>query len=152
MKLNFNLSELNISGEPIPEKVADKMLHWHILPMQLVRNEINIKITASLKSGYRSPEWEKSKNRNGKSQHCFGQTLAGTNRRDELGAVDWTCEDFAKNKNKFLESIIKNTPYRRIAIYETFIHCDYKPTPSGLVEIYKSDQYSKWELIRCIEE
>ena len=71
MTLNFKISEFNISGEDIPEEVADKLLHYHILPMQKVRDILGIPITASEKSGYRSEKWEHSKGRSGNSQHTF---------------------------------------------------------------------------------
>lgn len=134
MKLNFNISDFNISGKPIPENIADKILKWHIQPMQRVRNILNFAMWASQKSGYRSKSWEKSKGRSGKSQHCYiGK-----------GAVDWTCYKFTENKELFLQTIIEETDYTRIAIYNSFLHCDYKSTGSGRKEIYTSDAKSKW--------
>jgi len=140
MKLNFKISEFNISGKPIPETVADKILKWHILPMQKVRDILGVAMWASQGSGYRSYEWELSKGRSGNSQHVF----------TGMGAVDWTCSDFANNKDKFLKLITDHTNYSRMAIYNSFIHCDYKPTPSGEREIYKSDSASNWELIKTL--
>jgi hypothetical protein len=140
MKINFLLSEFNITGKPIPEDVADKILKWHISPMQEVRNELGYSIWASQKSGYRPTTWEKSKGRSGNSQHTF----------KNKGAVDWTCKDYSNNKNEFLESIIKHTDYTRIAIYNSFIHCDYKETNSGKRELYNSTPDSKWEFVKFI--
>ena len=119
--LNFKISEFNISGEPIPEDIADKILEYHIVPMQMVRIIMGIPMWPSQKSGYRSKEWELSKGRSGNSQHTF----------QGLGATDWTCRDFPNNKEEFLKEIRENTDYTRMAIYDTFIHCDYKPTGSG---------------------
>jgi len=140
MKLNFKISEFNISGNHIPEKIADKILKWHILPMQDVRNEFGKPIYPSQKSGYRSISWELSRGRNGKSQHTFRQK----------GAVDWTCMHFGLNKDKLLELIIENTDYTRIAVYNSFLHCDYKPTKSGQRELYTSNSASKWVFDRFI--
>lgn len=140
MKLNFTISEFNISGEDIPQDIADKILKHHIVPMQPVRDKLNIPIYPSQKSGYRSQKWEKSRNRNGQSQHCF----VG------LGAVDWTCSDFQNNKEALLASIAIDTEYTRIAVYNSFIHCDYKPTSSGKRELYTSDSYSNWKFIRHV--
>lgn len=141
MKLNFKLSEFNISGEPIPEEVADKILHKHILPMQPVREELNIPMFPSLKSGYRSVWWEKTHGRSGGSQHTF----------IEDGATDWTCQDFQDHKDQMLESMIKHTDYTRIAIYDGFIHADYKPTKSGKREVYTSNSESKWKFLKYAE-
>jgi len=134
----FTISEFNISGRPIPETVADKILKYHIAPMQKVRNKLGKSVTPSLKSGYRSPSWEKSKGRSGTSQHTF----------KGKGAVDWTCEDFEHNKNELLRLIMLHTQYTRMAIYDSFIHCDYKPTPTGKRHLFKSGADSKWEFLR----
>ena len=138
--MNFAISDFNISGEPIPEDISDKILKWHIIPMQRVRDILGFAIWASQKSGYRSFSWEKSKGRTGNSQHTF----------KGKGAVDWTCRNFADNKDKLLEAIIKETDYTRMAIYNSFIHCDYKETDSNSRELYKSDAKSSWTLDRII--
>lgn len=140
MKINFNISEFNISGKSIPEQVADKILKWHISPMIPVRQKLGFSIWASQESGYRSIAWEKSKGRSGNSQHTF----------KGKGAVDWTCKNFQINKEKFLETIIEYTDYTRIAVYNNFIHCDYKQTNSGRRELYESGSNSKWKFIKFI--
>lgn len=140
MKLNFNISEFNISGEDIPQKVADKILHKHILPMQPVREELGIPLFPSLKSAYRSIWWEKTHGRSGSSQHTF----------IEDGATDWTCQDFENNWEKLLASMIKHTKYTRFAIYDGFIHADYKPTKSGKREVYTSNSKSQWKFKKFI--
>ena len=134
MKLNFKISEFNISGETIPEVIADKILKYHIQPMQDVREELGYAIFPSQKSGYRSRKWEIDHGRSGKSQHVF----------DGKGAVDWTCNVFIERKDELLDSMIKHTAYTRFAIYNGFIHADYKPTPSGNREVFISDSKSKW--------
>lgn len=142
IKLNFKISEFNISGKPIPQDIADKILEHHILPMQSVRDELDYSMTASENSGYRSKEWELSKKRSGTSQHCF----------IEKGAVDWTCEDFADNKDEFLKAIIKHTPYTRMAIYSGFIHCDYKAVPNGRRQVFNSDAKSNWTFYKYADQ
>ena len=141
-KINFRISEFNISSKPIPQTVCDKILHFHILPMQPVRDEMKIPIYPSQKSGYRSIAWEKRHGRKGKSQHTF----------KGKGAVDWTCKDFTKNQKTLLRKIIDHTEYTRMAIYETFIHCDYKETPTGRRQIFKSTPNSKWTFISHADE
>lgn len=138
MQLNFKISNFNISGKPIPEQIADKILFNHILPMQKVRDVLDIKMWASEKSGYRSVSWERSHGRTGSSQHTF----------KGMGAVDWTCEDFGNNRAKFLEAIIKHTNYTRMAMYNGFIHCDYKKTNTGQREVFVSDKNSNWEFLK----
>ena len=134
MKLNFKISEFNISGEAIPEVIADKILKYHIQPMQDVREELGYALFPSKKSGYRSVVWENTHGRPGTSQHVF----------NGKGAVDWTCNNFKARKNELLKSMIKHTAYTRFAIYNGFIHADYKPTPSGNREVFISDSKSKW--------
>lgn len=127
----FKISDFNISGEPIPEDIADKILLYHILPMNKVRDNMGIPIWPSEKSGYRSVKWEKSKGREGNSQHVFRGK----------GAVDITCKDFAENKGALLDNLIKLTDYTRICLYDTFYHVDYggierwyyENTPTGWV-------------------
>jgi len=140
MKLNFNISDFNISGNSIPETIADRILKWHILPMQSVRNNLGFAIWASQKSGYRSKSWELSKGRSGNSQHCF----------IDKGAVDWTCLNFQANKGKLLKQIIQETSYTRLAVYNSFIHCDYKQTASGQRELYTSTSQSVWTFNKFI--
>jgi len=140
MIIKFAISEFNITGEPIPEDVCDKLLKWHIAPMMDVRNELDIPIWASQESGYRPESWENKRGRSGNSQHCF----------HAKGAVDWTCKNFSYNKNRLVRSIIKNTDYTRIAIYDSFIHCDYKATNSGRRELYLSGSNSKWEFEKYV--
>lgn len=134
MKINFEISEFIITGKTIPVIIADKILKWHIVPMMTVRLEMGIAIWASQNSGYRPVSWEKAHGRSGNSQHTF----------KGKGAVDWTCKDFKLYKDEFLDSIINNTDYSRIAVYNNFIHCDYKPTSSGMRELYTSGSNSKW--------
>lgn len=139
MKIAFKLKEFIITkAKTISLEIADKLYHYHIIPMIIVRNKLGVPIWASDFSGYRPKWYELKKKRSGKSQHVF----------NGKGAVDWTCKDFSKNKEKFLKLIIKHTNYTRIAIYETFIHCDYKQTDSGKRELYKSNSSSKWEFIK----
>jgi hypothetical protein len=140
MKLYFTISEFNISGKPIPEAVADKILEYHIVPLQAVREAHGKPIYVSQNSGYRSLEWEKSKGRSGESEHCFGEQENGTFNEDK-GAVDLRSEDLDR-----LESdLIEHSPYTRICRYKSFIHCDYKPqerilyknTPKGWQRVKK---------------
>lgn len=133
MKNWFNISDFNISGEPIPEDVADKILEYHLIPLNRVRNAMGIPVWPSKKSGYRSPKWEKSKGRDGNSQHTFRAQ----------GAVDVTCVGFQEKKEELLQALIENTDYMRFAVYDSFIHCDY-----GGLERWVFN--GKWERVKQI--
>ena len=133
------ISELCITPDPVPQDVADKLVEFHILPMMKVRADLNMPIWASLKSGYRPEAYELKQGRKGTSEHTF----------KTRGAVDWTTRDFKNTKERFKDSIIRNTKYTRICIYGGFIHCDYKPTLSGKRELYKSDG-KYWSLIKFV--
>jgi len=126
----FSISDFNISGEPIPEMVADKILRFHIEPLNMVSMNLPFEIIISQNSGYRSVKWEKSKGRLGNSQHCFKGN----------GAVDLTCKDFDNDFNSLLDALIHYTDYTRFAIYDNFIHCDYAFTPGNRWVFNK-----KWE-------
>lgn len=115
----FKISDFNISGNPIPEDVADKILLYHIPELNLLAQTLPFEIMISAKSGYRSVQWEKSKGRSGNSQHCFKGN----------GAVDLTCEDFDRNLEGLLEGIVNCTDYTRIAVYNSFVHLDFGHAP-----------------------
>lgn len=143
MNLHFTISEFNISGEHIPEEVADKILEHHIVPMVVVREQMGEAVWPSLKSGYRPFWWEKKYGRSGKSQHCFGEQESGEFDPGAKGAVDWTADDL----DRLEELIMELTPYTRIARYKNFIHCDYK-AQDGKRYYFKSGDDSKWQFIK----
>lgn len=125
------ISDFNISGEPIPQEIADKILQYHLLPMEKVKKELGINIYPSLKSGYRSLKWEKKKGRSGNSQHTFKAE----------GATDWTCDDFEENKSALLTAMINLTEYKRFCFYNSFIHADY----AGLDRWVFNNTANGWE-------
>ena len=148
----FWLIELVITGNLIPVKVADKLIRYHIIPMNKARKKLGEAIWPSQKSGYRPIKWEKRRGRTGLSQHCFGEgsdKYGIPENKDCKGAVDWTCKG---DLNKLLEVIISETEYTRISVYydKHFIHCDYKNAPSDR-SIYHYDKITKkWKLHKRI--
>ena len=119
--------------------IADKLYQFHIIPMNDVRKELGVWVTASQQSGHRPQWYEVDKGRSGNSQHTFKEDwIKGS------GAVDWTCKDFKENRDRFLNLIIQNTNYTRICVYDTFLHCDYKDTVNGKREIFRYDGL-KWQ-------
>jgi hypothetical protein len=117
MKNYFKISDFNITGQPIPQDVADKIMIHHIIPLNRVREALGQPIIISQRSGYRPVWYEKKKNRPGTSQHCF----LG------MGAVDLTLIEFHRYKWDLVKHLVNQTEYSRITMYESksFIHVDY---------------------------
>ena len=135
----LKISDLCIENKPISLDVADKILEFHIRPMENVQKKHNGEITCSRRSGYRSPEYEILKGRSGTGQHTF------TGR----GAVDWITSG---DLNELLDEMIQETGYTRICIYKEslFIHADYKKE-DGHKHIYCYDKKIKdWTKIEKI--
>ena len=137
MDLYFTISELCIIDDDLPQKVADKLLRYHIEPMCHVRDSLGSAIYASQNSGYRPVSYEKKKGRSGNSEHCF----------KGKGAVDWR----ADNMKKLIKLIIEQTDYTRICFYpdKGFVHCDYKAN-DGKRYYYESDNQNNWTFIKYI--
>lgn len=133
-------SELNISGDPIPNEVADKMVEYHIIPMNAVRAALGLPVLASEKSGWRPLWWEKI---------TEGMEAANTYITEWAQLIGLA--KIFKNKDKFLKLISELTSYNRIAVYATFIHCDYKATKSGRRELYTSNSSSQWKFVKFID-
>ena len=136
-ELYFSISELCIVSKEIPQHVANKLLRYHIWPMQEIRKELDMPVYASQASGYR-PEWyEKARGRSGNSQHCF----------KGKGAVDWSSYDM----DGLLKLLLDKSEYTRICLYENnrFIHCDYKRDDGRWFYTCESPT-SKWKLIHKI--
>ena len=132
-KLYFTVSELCIVSRDVPLDVADKLLKYHIWPMNEIRKELGTPIWASESSGYRPKWYEKQRGRSGKSQHCF----------EGKGAVDWT----AYRITELLKLLLDKSPYTRICYYPNnrFIHCDYKATDGRWFYTCESP-ISQWKL------
>lgn len=121
-----DIKSYDIKGDGLPAKVETVAYVAHMAPLILVQEYIkakyhdDIKIYVSLKSSYRSVEWEKAKGRSGYGEHTYNY----------LGACDVTCDNFKENKDLLLEALISVTRYTRLAIYNGFIHGDYKNAQS----------------------
>lgn len=111
-----NLSSYDIAGKGLPDKVKTKILVCHMTPLDALEGVLGFSLGVSIKSGYRSPEWERKHGRSGRSQHTYGH----------LGAVDLTFDNFNDRKDEVIEALSLNTYYTRIAIYNSFLHIDYK--------------------------
>lgn len=130
MENYFTLSECCIDkSKDIPQDIADKLLKYHIVPMNKVREKLGKPVWPSQDSGWRPLEWELSRGRSGKSQHTF----------QGKGAIDWTAEDLGE----LFELILRYTDYKRIAVYPDahFIHCDMN---SNDRQLFLSTNNSVW--------
>lgn len=114
------IESYDIEGLGMPVKVQMKLGAFHIPYLSAIDQGLNrkhdIRLSVSSKSGYRSESYEKLKKRSGRSEHTF----------KNMGAVDITCSDFSRFKEVLLFELMTNTNYTRLAVYDTFIHCDYK--------------------------
>lgn len=135
--LKIFISELCITEEPLSIEIADKLLRYHIWPMNKVRHILNQPIWASEKSGYRPKAYELKKGRSGNSEHTF----------EGKGAVDWTTKK--GYLIALLNLIFQYTNYTRVCYYPSrgFIHCDHKPTPQGQRQFFIA-KGNKWQFQR----
>jgi len=149
MKKQLRVSDFIIDGKPTALPIIDKIVQYHLNPINRINLYFTEHIYPSLKSGFRTFAWEKSKQRSGGSQHCFGDMGNGVIDPVELGAVDWTCDNFNKFKLQLLDVLIKDTKYTRFCIYNGIIHADYKTTSTGERELFEMKN-GKWEFIKNI--
>jgi len=117
MSFNYFTIQEFTAEELIPPAIANKIITYHILPMNEVRHIFNAPILVSKKSGYRSVEHELKKFRSGDSEHCF----KGLSK----GAADYTAHERIEQLGVVL---VNKSPYTRICYYpeNNFYHCDYK--------------------------
>jgi hypothetical protein len=151
---HFLPSDFCISKEDVPVVIMDKIFSFHLLPLNKVQDATPFEVFVSYSvkgqpSSWRPRRWELEHNRNGFGQHTFGQQ---ENKiiENEKGATDITCEDFETNKGALLEALIKETDYLRFAVYNSFIHADYKNTHDGKRLLFSSNRSSKWTFIKFI--
>lgn len=142
---HFKLSEFCITNDPIPQEIADKILLFHIVPMNKVREELDDAIKVSKKSGWRPKQYELDKGRSGRSEHTF---LPSAKDPDGRGAADYT----ANRIDDLLELIIKKTDYTRICYYPNnkFIHCDYGFEERGRRLFKAQSPSASWEFVRNV--
>ena len=114
------IESYDITGNGFPKKVEQVVRACHMNYLmyidRLMHKEHMVRVYVSQKSSWRPTWWERSKGRSGLSEHTYGF----------LGATDITCDLFTKNKHLLLEYLIKHTSYTRFAVYDGFIHADYK--------------------------
>jgi len=128
VKVNFNVSEfIYDKNAPVPLDVLNAIVRYHLMPVNVARNDLGFPVIVSQSSGYRTVEHEKSMGRTGTSLHCFGTHIPKLKDRPEhyrKGAVDYTCSRI--NLEKLFLALIR-VGYTRICFYpdKYFFHCDY---------------------------
>jgi len=116
MRLHFSIKEFLIAPRyGLPTEVADKLLRFHIWPLNHVREQLGHAVYVSQNSGYRPLKYELKQGRSGDSQHTFSGK----------GATDVTISPGELGK---LFELLTESNYTRITYYpqELFLHCDYK--------------------------
>lgn len=146
------ISDFNISGDPIPNHVANMIYTYHQYPLNRINECTSLDVfpsfdTPGQPSAWRPRWWEKQRGRSGSSQHCFGEQEDGTfDIENGKGACDITCDDFQKNKWDLVKALLDYSTYTRLAVYNTFVHADYKHKGSG-TQIFESGSDSKWKFL-----
>lgn len=113
---------------PVSVKIQDKMLEYHIFPVNAIRDAVEFPIWASSKSGYRPKGWERRQGREPDgvrrlhwSRHTYEPCPGDP---EGKGATDWTCSK--ENRLTLARRLRDETDYNRIALYSWGFHCDYK--------------------------
>lgn len=117
MKRYFSISEFILRKDlPVPLEVADKILRYHLWPLNEVRQRIGVALHISKASGYRPVAHELEKGRDGSSEHTFKGKGAA-----DLAVIRPRMHDLAV-------ALIQMTEYTRIAYYPNshFLHVDLK--------------------------
>ena len=153
-KYFITISDMCVIEELPPLIIVHKIMKYHIKPMNKVFLDTNLRIlcldSKGLKSGYKPYRWEISRAKDGMSEHTFGQGKKGKINLLKKGAACWRCDEFQLNKEKLIKSIIENTNYTRVVIYNCHVYTDYKNT-NGSMLIYKSNIDNNWILINKIK-
>lgn len=132
----FNTSEFVI--DPQLRAILGKIEQYHIKIINPIRERFGNPIFVSENSGYRSKQWEIANDRDGNSQHTFGDGQEFP--EDWWGAADYTCSDL-----EWLFEELSKSPYKRVCIYrhKGFIHCDHKGSERVRFEADKQDKWKR---------
>lgn len=157
----MRISDFCITNDNIPQHIADKILEFHLQPIQRTSEYLGYELAVSKKSAWRPLWWELSKGRSGGSQHVFlGKgacditTLSIREKQIELSKglitleeyYDFVVPEYNEKQPEITEALIDCTDYTRIAQYNTFTHGDY-----GIQdERWIFD--SKWRRIKKIQD
>lgn len=149
----ITIADMCVTEELPPLVIVRKIMKYHIKPMHKVYLDLGLRIfcidSKGMRSGYRPYRWEISRLRSGKSEHTFGQGPKGKINLNKKGAADWRCENFLLNKNRLVDSIIKNTDYNRIIIYNHHIHTDYVGN-NLKIKVFKADEKNNLKKVAII--
>lgn len=157
VNINFELREffiepLEASLPEVPSYVVESIIRNHLIPANIVRNELGVPLLVSRSSCFRSVAHERSRNRNGLSLHTFGTHTDEPSEIDKKGACDYTLQ--AGNMDLFptLGVLLARLPYTRIIVYPNnlFYHADYNAqnkffymaeTPASPIQQLRFEQF-----------
>ena len=142
---HFKPSDFVINNAAVPKVIIDRIFEFHLQPLNLLQDHCPFEVKVSENSCFRPYSYELSRNRSGNSQHAFGQILNEI--LDSKGACDITCEDFKTNQYALLAALIEYTDYIRFAVYNSFIHADYKDLYNGTRRLFKNES-SGWKFVK----
>lgn len=155
MNQYITLSEYIISpNHPVSVEVADKILRYHLFPMNRLRNQLGFPIIVSAKSGYRHPEYERMKGRKD-STHEFREI----DYRDDpgYGAADYRVAP--AQWVIFGNTLVKDGLYNRLIFYPNattpFVHGDYRFLREGrffYIMHNEIQRVSQDEFLQAIQE
>jgi len=131
LKQYFDITEFIIdpAATVIPIQVVQKIDAFHKPVLHDIRSDLGVPVIISKYSGYRTIDWEKSRGRDGTSQHTF----------NGKGAVDVRSN---KRFEQLLELLI-HSAYMRVCYYPCLghIHCDYA---SSTKQYFVADRNKEW--------
>jgi hypothetical protein len=119
----------------------------YIRPLLVISRSFGVQLVPSDQSGYRSPRYEISRGRSGRSVHTFppGSLGAADLRYKDSTPIVWA-----------VESLIDAGPWQRIAVYvnHQFVHVDYghpsQPTPRSRTLYTCSGPLHPWKFAGTI--
>ena len=125
MKVRHNISDFVFRHDlPCEPHVYDAILHYHLIPIQKVENQLDCKVVPTLVgsrggggSVYRHPRHEREQGRSETGEHTF---------KDKKGAGDYSVTDF-KQFHRFGELLTRQDFTRFFFYHENhFVHVDYR--------------------------
>lgn len=108
----------SITADLPPSHLWPVIRDAYIIPLQTLWYTHGIGLVPSMRSVYRSPQYELGKGRRGTSLHCFPP--------GSMGAADLTLHD-GRHVRHVIDVMIEELPFRRLCMYEdqNFVHVDY---------------------------
>lgn len=136
-------AQWTIHGTRPPEDLWPVIRDRYVVPLQQLWVHLGVGLVPSMRSVYRSRDYELTKGRTGNSLHTFP---AGT-----FGAADLTPHDRCPVMHH-LDTLVDYSPFRRICVYRgsNFVHVDYGGPGSRSGDRrslwFAASPYGRWQL------